>query len=143
MNSPKELEKHRARIDGIDAKLLELLSKRGKEVQAIGRIKQSQGSSFHVPEREALVLQRLRGLNRGPFEPRAIEGIFREILSASLALEAPLKVAYLGPEATYTHLAAIRKFGIASYFLCQAAHREVFEEVANSRVDYGIVPIEN
>jgi len=89
------------------------------------------------------VLQRLRGLNRGPFEPRAIEGIFREILSASLALEAPLKVAYLGPEATYTHLAAIRKFGIATQFLPQTTPREVFEEVANSRVDDGIVPIEN
>lgn len=143
MKDGKSLQSHREKIDGLDAKILELLSKRGKEVQAIGRIKQKQGSSFHIPEREALVLQRLRRLNQGPFEARAIEGIFREVLSASLALEAPLKVAYLGPEATYTHLAAIRKFGIATQFLPQTTPREVFEEVVNSRVDYGIVPIEN
>ncbi len=72
-----------------------------------------------------------------------MEGIFREILSASLALEAPLKVAYLGPEGTYTHLAAIRKFGIATQLCPQTTPRQVFEEVVNSRVDYGIVPIEN
>jgi chorismate mutase/prephenate dehydratase len=143
MNEPKELKSHRERIDKIDEQILELLAHRGKEVQAIGRIKKNQGSAFHVPEREVLVLSRLRRLNKGPFEARAIEGIFREILSASLALEAPLKVAYLGPEATYTHLAGIRKFGIATQFMPQTTPREVFEEVVNSRVDYGIVPIEN
>lgn len=143
MAHSEDLKKHRDRIDAFDAKLLELLSKRGKEVQAIGRIKQKQGSAFHIPEREALVLKRLRQLNRGPFDDRAVEGIFREILSASLALEAPLQVAYLGPEGTYTHLAAIRKFGIATQFVPQTTPRQVFEEVVNSRVNYGIVPIEN
>ncbi len=137
------LKKHRDRIDEIDQKILDLLSRRGKEAQAIGRIKKSQGEAFHVPEREATVLKRLRASNPGPFSPQAIEVIFREILSASLALEAPLAVAYLGPEATFTHLAAIRKFGIATRFLPQTTLRQVFEEVVNSRVDYGIVPIEN
>ncbi|HCU24214.1 MAG TPA: prephenate dehydratase [Deltaproteobacteria bacterium] len=140
---PEDLKKHRDRIDALDAKILELLSKRGKEAQAIGKIKKKRGSSFHIPEREAHILQRLRKLNRGPFEYRAIEGIFREILSACLALEAPLQVAYLGPEATYTHLAAIRRFGISTHFIPQTTLREVFQEVVNGRVDYGIVPIEN
>ncbi|MCE9625885.1 MAG: prephenate dehydratase [Deltaproteobacteria bacterium] len=143
MGKSEDLKKHRDRIDAIDAKILDLLSRRGKEVQAIGRIKQKQGGAFHIPEREALVLKRLRGLNAGPYDNRAVEVIFREILSASLALEAPLKVAYLGPEGTYTHLAAIRKFGIATKFEPQTTPRDVFEEVVNSRVDYGIVPIEN
>jgi len=143
MVAPDDLKKHRDKIDAIDAQILELLSKRGGEVKAIGRIKQKQGGAFHIPEREALVLKRLFSLNRGPFENKALEGIFREILSASLALEAPLKVAYLGPEGTYTHLAAIRKFGIATQLCPQTTPRDVFEEVVNSRVDYGIVPIEN
>lgn len=143
MGQSEELKKHRDRIDALDAQLLELLSKRGKEVQAIGRIKQKQGGAFHIPEREALLLKRLRKLNEGPFDNRAVDGIFREILSASLALEAPLKVAYLGPEGTYTHLAAIRKFGLSTQFVPQTTPRQAIEEVVNSRVDYGIVPIEN
>lgn len=143
MSDPESLKKHRERIDELDAKLLELLSKRGKEVQAIGKIKQKAGGSFHVPEREASVMKRLKQLNQGPYEFKAVEGIYREILSASLALEAPLKVAYLGPEATYTHLAAIRKFGAATHFLPQTTLREVFLEVVGERVQYGIVPIEN
>lgn len=143
MKKTPALVQHRDRIDGIDKKILRLLSERGREVQAIGKIKQQQGAAFHVPEREAMVLARLKSANSGPFTNEAIEGIFREILSASLALEAPLTVAYLGPEATFTHLAAIKKFGVSTQFLPQTTLRQVFEEVVNSRVDYGIVPIEN
>lgn len=137
------LSVHRNRIDRIDQDILKLLSRRGKEVQAIGRIKSEQQAAFHVPEREAVILKGLKAKNRGPYGKDAIEGIFREIMSASLALEAPLRVAYLGPEATFTHLAAIKKFGVSTHFLPQATLRNVFEEVVNSRVDYGIVPIEN
>lgn len=143
MTEAKSLRRHRETIDRLDREILELLSRRGREAKSIGHIKRKMGKAFHVPEREAMILRRLRAFNAGPFGHSAVEGIFREILSASLALEAPLKVAYLGPEATYTHLAAIRKFGIATQFLPQGTPREVFEEVVNSRVDYGIVPIEN
>lgn len=143
MSDSEELKNHRQRIDELDAQLLELLSKRGREVQAIGKIKQKAGGSFHVPEREVTVLKRLKKLNKGPYDFRAVEEIFREILSASLALEAPLKVAYLGPQATYTHLAAIRKFGAATNFIPQTTLRDVFLEVVGDRVQYGIVPIEN
>lgn len=142
-NPAKDLKHHRDRIDELDRNILTLLEKRGREVQAIGDLKQKMGGAFHVPEREAQMLAALRKHNRGPFSEKAIETIFREILSASLALEAPLQVAYLGPEATFTHLAAIRKFGISAQFFPQTTLRQVFEEVANARVDYGIVPIEN
>ena len=143
MKSKKTLAPHRKKIDAIDEKILQLLQQRGKEVQAIGRIKQEKGADFHVPEREAVLLTRLRKKNQGPYSNQAIEAVFREILSASLALEAPLQVAYLGPEATFTHLSAIKHFGISARFLPQTSLRQVFEEVANHRVDYGIVPIEN
>ncbi len=143
MKDQKNLQIHRDRIDKIDEKILQWLSRRGQEVKAIGRIKLKQKSAFHVPEREAQLLTRLKKINAGPFSDKAIEEIFREILSASLALEAPLTVAYLGPEATFTHLAALRKFGLSTQLLPQTTLRQVFEEVANSRVNYGIVPIEN
>ena len=139
----KGLAKHRRKIDQIDEKILKLISERGKWVQAIGKIKKSDGALFHVPEREATLLSRLKGKNTGPYSNQAVEGMFREIISASLALEAPLHVAYLGPEATFTHLAAIRRFGISAQLRPQGSLRQVFEEVANHRVDYGIVPIEN
>ncbi len=143
MTQKKNLAKHRVKIDQIDEKILKLLSQRGKEVESIGRIKQSKGADYHVPEREAVLLGRLKKHNAGPYSNQAIEAIFREILSASLALEAPLHVAYLGPEATFTHLSAIKRFGISAKFLPQSTLRMVFEEVGNHRVDYGIVPIEN
>ena len=143
MKKKPALAKHRDRIDRIDKRILHLLSQRGREVQAIGRIKKQLGAAFHVPEREAMILSRLKTENKGPFSNEAVEGMFREVLSASLALEAPLTVAYLGPEATFTHLAAIKKFGVSTQFLPQTTLRQVFEEVVNSRVDYGIVPIEN
>jgi len=139
----KGLKQHRELIDQIDGKILKLLSQRGKAVKAIGAIKLKKGAAFHVPEREVALLKRLRRQNPGPYGDTAIEAIFREIMSASLALEAPLHVAYLGPEATFTHLSAIRKFGISANFLPKATLRQVFEEVVNDRVDYGIVPIEN
>ncbi len=142
-NTENALGIHRRRIDNIDEQILKLLSQRGKEAQAIGAIKRSEGKAFHVPEREAILLKRLCEKNSGPYGDRAVEVIFREILSASLALEAPLHVAFLGPEATFTHLAAIRKFGISTQFLPQTTLRQVFEEVVHSRVNYGIVPIEN
>ncbi len=143
MKKHPALGRLRKRIDRIDQQLLQLLSRRGLEVQEVGRIKRRSNAAFHVPEREAALLKGLQGKNKGPYSREAVEGIFREILSASLALEAPLTVAYLGPEATFTHLAAIKKFGVSTQFLPQTTLRNVFEEVANSRVDYGIVPIEN
>ncbi len=143
MKQSPQLKKYRKQIDQTDLAILRLLNQRGRSAQAIGQIKRKAGSSFHVPEREINLLNNLRKQNPGPLNNQAIDAIYREIMSACLALEEPLTVAYLGPEATFTHLAAIRKFGISSQFLPQMTLRQVFEEVANARVDYGIVPIEN
>lgn len=147
MTSPKKkpntISVYRKKIDDIDSKILNLLSQRGKAAEQIGKIKRKNKLPFHIPEREEQLITRLKKANSGPFSNEAIGIIYREIISASLALETPLKVAYLGPEATYSHLAAIRKFGISANLLPQKDIRSVFIEVANSRTDYAIAPVEN
>ncbi len=148
-NTPKnklpknELVRLRNDIDVIDRQILSLLSKRGRQVVKIGKIKQALQSAFHVPEREEKIFASLRALNLGPYSNEAIEIIFREILSASLALESPLKVAYLGPEATFTHLASIKRFGLSAKFFPQESIPDVFQAVELGHTDYGVVPIEN
>lgn len=133
----------RKKIDVIDEKIVKLLSQRGKSVKLIGSLKDKAKGPYHIPEREASLLNRLKNLNPGPYSNDSLEAIFREIMSASLSLEAPLQIAYLGPEGTFTHLAARRKFGTSCSFLPQESLRDVFIEVDSGRVDYGIVPIEN
>lgn len=139
----RTIQDYRKKIDEIDDKILTLLSQRGKAAQAIGKLKKKQGHKFHVPEREVALLRRLKERNAGPYSSETIGIIFREIISASLSLEAPLNVAYLGPKASYTNIATIRKFGASVNLLPQENINDVFLEVANSRVDYGVVPIEN
>jgi chorismate mutase/prephenate dehydratase len=139
----KQIAHLRKQIDQIDQKILEFLSLRGKKVTEIGKIKKSLKANFHVPEREGKILASLKKLNTGPYSSEAIETIFREILSASLALESPLKIAYLGPEATFTHLAGIKHFGLSARFVPQETIQQVFQEVHLRRADYGVVPIEN
>ena len=106
-----ELKKLREGIDEIDEEILNLLNKRARIVIDVARIKRKENARFYSPEREKEILQRLISMNKGPFPDSAIKPLFREILSASLSLEQPLKVAYFGPVATFTHLAAIRYFG--------------------------------
>lgn len=139
----KDILSFRKRIDQLDQQILKLLSERGRQVVEIGKIKRSQGGSFHVPERETKLLDSLKKANQGPYSNEALETIYREILSASLALESPLKVAFLGPEATFTHLAGIKKFGLSAQFLAQPSIAKVFQEVSLGKANYGIVPIEN
>ena len=137
------LQSFRQAIDAIDDKMLHLLQERGDLVQQIAKIKQQAKGAFHVPEREAHLLRRLIAKNKGPYPDRAIEVIFREILSASLALESTLKVAYLGPEGTFSHAAAAAKFGSSVLFLDRPSIRSIFEEVEAGRAHYGVVPVEN
>lgn len=139
----KDILRLRRKIDHLDQQILKFLSERGRQVVEIGKIKRAQGSNFHVPERESKLLAALKKTNRGPFSNEAIETIYREILSASLALESPLKVAFLGPEATFTHLAGIQRFGLSAHFLPQPSIAKVFQEVSLGKVNYGVVPIEN
>lgn len=136
----EELAKLRAGIDRIDEEMLRLLSERGRLAQRVGEIKQG---NLYRPEREAQVLRRIAALNAGPLPEAAVRTIFREIMSACLALEQPLKVAYFGPAGTFTESAAKKHFGSAPTFLPFLTIDDVFRAVEAGQADYGVVPIEN
>ena len=138
-----ELNKLRKKIDAIDDEILELLNRRSEVVIEVGTIKRAVKSRFYKPDREREILERLTEQNRGPFPNDALKAIYREILSASVSLEEPLKVSCLGPLATYTHLAALRHFGSSAAFLPVDSIKKVFENVETGKAEYGVVPIEN
>jgi chorismate mutase/prephenate dehydratase len=137
------LDEWRARIDEIDRQLLRLLSQRAELSLEIGRAKRESGEPVLVPEREQEILDELARLNPGPLPAGAIRAIWSEVLSASRCLQRPFRVAYLGPQGTNTHLAALRHFGSSAEFLPARGIPEVFEEVERGRADVGVVPIEN
>ncbi|MDR3212801.1 MAG: prephenate dehydratase [Azoarcus sp.] len=141
----QELAGKRQEIDELDRQVLELLSRRAHCAQDVGRIKARHGEAGYPyrPEREAQVLQRIAGLNPGPLPEGAVRQIFREVMSACLALELPLKVAYLGPAGTFSESASRRHFGSAPAFLPQVSIDEVFRAVETGHADYGVVPVEN
>ena len=133
----------RGKIDRIDDEILALLNKRAELAQQIAQIKREQKADLHVPVREQEIYDRLIRMNKGPFPNDAVRSVFREIISASLSLEGPLKVAYLGPRATFTHLACANYFGSSVMDVPVNSIKEVFDEVERGRADYGVVPIEN
>ncbi len=137
------LDKLRKKIDLLDQKLISLLNLRAAATKDIGKIKINAGKNIYVPEREMQVLNRIASLNKGPLKKSALEAIYREVMSASLALEKPLKIAYLGPQASFTNLAAIKKFGSQVSYLASNSIADVFLEVEKGSADYGVVPIEN
>jgi chorismate mutase/prephenate dehydratase len=139
----KELEKLRKQIDEIDDEILKLLNERSNIVLDIAHIKRNENARFYSPERERQILERLTSLNKGPFPDETLKVIYREILSASLSLEEPLKVACLGPLATFTHLAALRHFGSSASFVPVISIKEVFDAVETGKAEFGVVPIEN
>lgn len=133
----------RKKIDELDDKLLKLLNERADLVHEVGQIKRSQGLAIYVPEREEQLLRSLLKKSKGRLPGSAIRAIYREIMSASLALEKNLAIAYLGPEATWSHQAAREKFGASVAYAPQSSIAEVFNSVARGKADYGVVPIEN
>jgi len=133
----------RQKIDQIDAKVVNLLNDRASLAQRIGRSKSLSSQEVYVPHREKEVLQRVSELNRGPLSAHAVSAVFREIISGCRALEAPLNVSFFGAEATYTHLAAREQFGASASLRPTTSIAEVFQEVTQGRVAYGVVPIEN
>ncbi|HUF62405.1 MAG TPA: prephenate dehydratase [Verrucomicrobiales bacterium] len=137
------LEELRRQIDAVDTRLLALLNERADLVHLVGEIKRKDGLDFYAPEREEKLLQSLVARSTGRMPENSIRAIYREIMSAALALEHRLRIAYLGPEGTWTHQAAIKKFGASVEYAPQASFVEVFDEVARRRADYGVVPIEN
>jgi chorismate mutase/prephenate dehydratase len=142
-DADKRIEAERARLDAIDAEILELLNRRAERFQAIGRIKAEVGAPRFVPARELELLERLERLNRGPFPTSAVRNVFREILSASLSLQGGVSVAYLGPPATYTHQAAVAQFGRMADYSPKATIDQIFESVEAGEAEYGVVPVEN
>ena len=141
--SRARLHQLRNRIDRIDQKILRLLNDRARTVIRVGKVKSRSGEPFYTPSREKLLIDRLRRKNRGPFPGRALQTVYGEILSASRSLNAPMTVAYLGPEATFTHMAALKHFGRSSEMVPVPSIARVFDEVEHHRADCGVVGIEN
>jgi chorismate mutase/prephenate dehydratase len=133
----------RAQIDAINVKLVRLLNQRAKFAQAIGHLKQAGGAAIHQPARERAVLDKVSALNQGPLTGEHLRRIFVEIISACTALEHPLRVAYLGPEYTYSHEAARMRFGSSAEFGAEPSITAVFTALDTSRADFGVVPVEN
>lgn len=137
------LKKLRQQIDRLDGALLQLVNQRGKLVQSIGALKKENGQSVFIPGRERDLLKRLKRQNKGPLSEESIESVFREVVHACRSLQKELQIAYLGPEATFTHLAALKCFGRRAELLSCRSIADVFAEVEKGRADYGVVPIEN
>jgi len=139
----KKLNKLREQIDAVDDQILDLLSRRADYVVEVGKAKSGARTDFYVPSREKEIFERLLERNQGCFPEQGVQRVFREIISASLALEEPMKVAFLGPQATFTHIAAMRQFGHSAQLVPQRSIPSVFEEVVRERAHYGVVPVEN
>src|SRR5205809_884792 len=137
------LEELRQQIDKIDQKLVELFNDRANVVIEVGKLKQKSNEPIYAPDREKAVLEKVRQLNHGPLPNRCLEAVYRELMSGSFALEKPLRIGYLGPAGTFSHAAAVRKFGSSVEYVPLADIPSVFEEVVRGHADYGMVPVEN
>src|ERR1022692_254149 len=137
------LPEHRQAIDKLDAQIVRLLNDRTRHILAIGEIKLAAGEEIYAPHRERAVLERVCGLNQGPITNEQLRAIYREIMSSALALEKTMTIAYFGPETTFTHQAAIRRFGSSLKYSPQKTIADVFSEVSKKSADYGVVPVEN
>jgi chorismate mutase/prephenate dehydratase len=137
------ITEHRKAIDQFDAQIVKLLNERTRHVLAIGEIKLKAGEEIYAPHRERAVFDRVCGHNAGPITNDQLRAIYREIMSSALALEKTMTIAYFGPEATFTHQAAIQKFGSSLNYSAQKTIGDVFAEVAKKSADYGVVPVEN
>ncbi|GAB2517102.1 prephenate dehydratase [Lysobacter humi (ex Lee et al. 2017)] len=135
----------RERIDGIDREIQSLISERARYAAQVGRAKGdlARAVDYYRPEREAQVLRRVVDRNEGPLENAVLVRVFREIMSACLAQQEPLKVGYLGPEGTHSQQAALKHFGHSVRALPLASIEEVFQEVQAGNADFGVVPVEN
>src|SRR5258706_3339432 len=137
------LEELRRKIDALDGQIVPLLNARAQIVVEIGKLKQQSGVPIYAPDREKAVLEKVRTINKGPLANRCLEAVYRELMSSSFSLEKPLRIGFLGPEGTFSHAAAVRKFGSSVEYLPMADILSVFEEVVRGHIDYGLVPVEN
>ena len=141
----KDIKNIRDKIDSIDSEILKLLNERAQEAVNISKEKQKSKKSdnFYNPERESQVMRRLQELNKGPLSNTDILKLFREIMSLCLSMESPLKVSYLGPEGTYTHIATKSHFGDSVLSCAFSSVEDVFASVEKRDSHYGVVPVEN
>jgi chorismate mutase/prephenate dehydratase len=138
------LEQLRERIDALDAQIQDLIAERARCAKEVGTVKGLTATAdFYRPEREAQVLRRVVERNRGPLRDEEMVRLFRELMSACLAQEEPLKVAYLGPEGTFTQSAVLKHFGHSVHALSVPTIDEVFHEVEGGVADFGVAPVEN
>ena len=133
----------RAQIDKIDRELVGLANERARLALEVGELKDSSGKDAYDPGRESEVLAHAVDANKGPLPDRCVRSVFRELISGSRSLEKRIRACYLGPEYSYTHLAAIERFGESVELVPVGSIRAVFEEVNRGQADYGVVPIEN
>ena len=143
-SDPQEaLSPLRERIDQLDQQILELLNERARVVEQIGEVKRNGESPIYAPDREKRVLEQIRKRNTGPLPDACIEAIWRELMSGSFALERALRIGYLGPAGSFSHLAARRKFGASVDYDQLEDIAGVFDAIARGHIDLGLVPIEN
>jgi len=145
MSSEEKLQVIRARIDALDEELQALINERASLAQEVAKVKLADGEEalFYRPEREAQVLRRVKERNQGPLPAEEVARLFREVMSACLALEQPMQVAFLGPEGTFSQEAVLKHFGHSAVTVPMAAIDEVFREVEAGSAHYGVVPVEN
>ncbi len=147
MSEEKELGALRDQIDALDQQIQKLINERARCAQNVAHVKEKyangQAIQFYRPEREAQVLRKVMERNEGPIANEDMARLFREVMSICLALEEPLKVAFLGPEGTFTQAASLKHFGHSVQCLSQVSIADVFREVAAGSVNYGVVPVEN
>jgi len=133
----------RVQIDSLDQQLLKLLNQRAHDAEQVGEVKKREGTPFFRPDRVAQVIEKMTKSNQGPLKDAHVAAIWREIMSACLALESPQRVAVLGPEGTFCEQAAIEYFGGAADLIYCASFDEVFHATASGSAQYGVVGVEN
>ena len=144
MSDPsRQIDELRQRIDEVDDRILELLNQRARFNAEIGQLKAAEDRAAFVPSRELDIFERLKQRNTGPFPEAAVPKVFREIISASIAVQRGVSVAYLGPRATYSHQAAIQQFGHMADLISSVTIDEIFERVESGSAEFGVVPVEN
>jgi chorismate mutase/prephenate dehydratase len=143
MTVPKRIEALRQRIDALDQQLVSLLNERAACAREIGEAKMERDIASFAPAREQEVLRAVAAANTGPLTPIGLEAIYREIIAACRSLEHPIRVAYWGPPASNTHVAARQRFGPQAAFTAVETVADVFHEVERGRADFGVVPVEN
>jgi chorismate mutase/prephenate dehydratase len=137
------LDELRDQIDNLDYKLVELLNERARVVVEVGKLKSKTDSEIYAPHREKAVFEKIGAANDGPLPDKTLMAIWRELMSGSFFLERPLRIAYLGPQGSFSHSAALLKFGQSVEYEAVTDIRMIFEEVSKGHSDFGIVPVEN